>query len=154
VQLSDPGTNFGSASVLFSATNGTAWYNDDAYVKFDVGGAPAVKSAKLRVRAALTSTSEGALTMAVYPVADTSWTESSITWNSKPARGGSPLSSTSVATDSYVTYELDVTSYVAAQKAAGQAVVTFALHDPSATNARVLMQSKESGSGPVLVVTP
>jgi hypothetical protein len=31
-------------------------------------------------------------------------------------------------------------------------VVGFALHDPSATNARVLMQSKESGSGPVLVV--
>jgi endoglucanase len=152
VQLSDPGSNFGSASVLFSATNATAWYNDDSYLKFDVSGVSSVTSAKLRVRAALTSTSEGALTMAVYPVADTSWAEGAINWSNKPARGSSPLASVSVGTDSYVVYELDVTSYVAAQKAAGQPLVSFALHDPSATNARVLMQSKESGSGPALVV--
>lgn len=100
----------------------------------------------------MTSTSEGALTMAAYPVTDTSWGESAITWNDKPARGSFPLASVSVATDSYVAYDLDVTTYVVAQKAAGQAVVSFALHDPSATNACVLMQSKERGSGPVLVV--
>ncbi|HEX4339980.1 MAG TPA: DNRLRE domain-containing protein [Polyangiaceae bacterium] len=145
--------NFGAATVLFAATNATHWYDDDTYLKFSVTNAAKVTAAKLRVTAALTSTSEGAITLAVYPVSDTTWTESGLNWNDKPARGTSPLASTSVTSGSYVTYEVDVTSYVAAQRAAGSSLVSFALHDPTATNARILMQSKEGGSAPALVVT-
>ena len=153
VEASSASTNFGSATVLFAAANSTLWYNDDSYLKFDVSAASTVTSAKLRIRAALTATSGGALTLAVYPVADTSWTESGLTYANRPALGSSPLSSASVTTDSYVTYELDVTSYVAAQRAAGQGTVTLGLHTPSAAGTRILMQSRESGSGPSLVVT-
>ncbi|HEX3597878.1 MAG TPA: DNRLRE domain-containing protein [Polyangiaceae bacterium] len=145
--------NFGAAQVLFSATNATHWYDDDAYIKFDVTNSAKITTAKLRVTAALTSTSEGAVTLAVYSVADTTWTETGIDWNDKPARGTSPIATASVTSGSYVTYELDVTSYVAAQRAAGSALVSLALHDPTATNARVLMQSKEGGAAPALLVT-
>jgi hypothetical protein len=145
-------TNFGASPSLFASTNTTPWYNDDSYLKFDVSTAGAITSATLKVTAALTSTADGALTLSVYPVSDTTWTEAAITWNSKPARSASPLASTSVTRDSYAVYTLDVTTYVAAQKAAGHPVVSFALHDPSAANARVLMQSKEGGTAPTLVV--
>jgi hypothetical protein len=145
-------SNFGAASVLFAATNATHWYNDDSYLKFDISTQPAFTSAKLRIIAALTSTAEGALVLAAYSVSDTTWTESRLTWNNRPPRGTSPLTSVSIGSGSYASYELDVTGYVASVRATGQGVVSVALHEPNATNARILVQSKEGGSGPTLIL--
>jgi hypothetical protein len=146
-------SNFGSAAVLLAATNATNWYNDDTYLKFDISGLSVFTSAKLRIAAALASTSEGALTVAAYPVSDTTWTESAITWSNRPARGTSALASVSVAGDAYSSYELDVTSYVTAARTAGQSLLSLALHEPNPSGARILMRSKESGSGPSLVLS-
>jgi hypothetical protein len=150
-------SNFGSLAQLYTQTNATASYGRETYLKFDVSSLGSVSSAKIRISAALTTSSGGAISMSVYPVTSSSWTESAITWNNKPLRNATALSSVSVATTGYVRHELDVTSFIKSERAAGRTVVSFALRNPSvtATSARILMQSRQSSSGqPELVVTP
>ncbi len=146
--------NFGTSTGLFTQTssNGTSSY--DSYLKFDTsstGGAGSVASAKLRISASLAS---GSIGMSVYAVSDTSWAETAITWNNKPARGGA-LASTTVTGNSFIYYELDVSSYLIAEKAAGRNIVSFALHNPANSSRFIWMQSRETTSGnpPQLVLT-
>jgi RHS repeat-associated protein len=92
--------------------------------------------------------------MTVYSIADTTWVETSITWNNKPPRGGA-LSSTTVTGNTFVYYEFDVSSYVIAEKAAGRNLVSFALHNPAESSQAIWMHSREttSSSPPQLVIT-
>ncbi len=146
--------NFGTSTGLFAQTsnNGTSSY--DSYLKFDTsgaGGTGSVASAKLRISASLAS---GSIGMSVYAVSDTSWAETAITWNNKPARGGA-LASTTVTGNSFIYYELDVSSYLIAEKAAGRNIISFALHNPVNSSRFIWMQSRETTSGnpPQLVLT-
>ncbi len=144
-------SNFGTATGLFTKTSKNQNY--DSYIKFDtssVGGVGSVASAKLRVKASLAS---GSIGMSAYSVSNTTWSETGITWNNKPARGGA-LSSMTVTGSAYTTYDLDVSVYVIAEKAAGRNTVSFALHNPSSSSQSIWIQSRESGSGgPQLVIT-
>src|SRR6266545_1737564 len=149
--------NFGTSTGLFTQTsnNGTSSY--DSYLKFDTsstGGLGSVASAKLRISASLAS---GSIGMSVYAVSDTSWAETAITWNNKPARG-SALASTTVTGNSFIYYELDVSSYLIAEKAAGRNIVSFALHNPANSSKFIWMQSRETTSGNppqlVLILNP
>jgi hyaluronate lyase len=92
-------TNFGTSTWLFTKTANTG-QNQDAYLKFDtssIGGVGSVASAKLRVNAEASANANVGMT--IYAVSNTTWSESAITWNNKPARGG-PLASTTVTGNS------------------------------------------------------
>jgi len=147
-------TNFGTSTGLFTKTSGNAGQNYDSYLKFDVssvGGVGSVASAKLRINASLSS---GSLVATVYAVSSTTWSETAITWNNKPARGGA-LASTTVTGSSFIYYEFDVSNYLIAEKAAGRNIVSFALHNPAASSQTIWMGSREGTSGrPQLVITP
>jgi RHS repeat-associated protein len=146
------GSNFGTAG-LFTETRSGTGSNYDSYLKFDtssIGGPGSVAAARLRVSASLAS---GAVGMSTYAVSDTAWSETAITWNNKPALGGS-LGSVTVSGNAFTVYELDVSAYVIAEKAAGRNVVSFGLHNPSTSSQAIWIHSRESGASPQLVITP
>jgi regulation of enolase protein 1 (concanavalin A-like superfamily) len=78
----------------------------------------------------------------IYAVSSTTWSETTVTWNTKPTIGASALSTADVSyTSAY--YELDVTDYLQQQKAAGATSVSFAVQGtvndsdgPTAFNSR------------------
>lgn len=94
--------------------------------------------------------------MTVYAVSNTTWSETGITWNNKPARGAA-LATANVTSTSFLYYEFDVSDYVIAEKGAGRNLVSFALHNPNVANYMVWMRAREYGVNPpqlVLTLSP
>jgi flagellar hook assembly protein FlgD len=147
---SSANTNFGTTTPLEVRTSNNG-QNRDAYFKLDLSTISGVTLAKLRVNANLSGS--GSVTAAAYSVATTTWTETGITWNNKPALGTS-LASVSVSGTAYAWYEFDVTSYVQSEQAAGRNVVSFALHATTTSTRLISVKSREAASEkPELVVT-
>jgi len=144
------GSNFGGDAYLYTRTSNNQNY--ESYLKFDTTGVGTVASAKLRLNASVSANAN--IGLGVYAVASTDWSESAITWNNKPARGAL-LGGATVTGTSFVYYEIDVTSYLAAEKAAGRNVVSFALHNGQSSNQYVWIRSREATSNPPqLIITP
>lgn len=137
--------NFGTVNFMRLQTkNGS---NRDIYFKFDVSGlSRKVINAKLRIYA---STAFGSVTTAVYGVASSSWIESGpqgITWNTKPLRNQTAIPSSTTTLLASSTYDIDVTSYVLTEVAAGKSIISLALHNPSnSASAYANVYSREAG---------
>ncbi|QRR01435.1 CBM96 family carbohydrate-binding protein [Dyadobacter sandarakinus] len=121
--------------------------NDLAYLKFQLPAKKAeITSAKLRLYT-YNGVSKSVVDIHAYGVNDDSWTEQAITGNNAPAASTSSLGSMTV--DNAPQYrEIDVTSYVNAQRQSGDVLVSFVLDDPNKTGTRVIINSKEAGSNP------
>src|SRR4051812_15843707 len=108
------GSNFGAATTLEVKTTTSAGNNRIAYLRFPISSfAGTVASATLRLHG--NRPSNNGVTDSVFAVASTSWSETGITWNNRPALGaaqGTGVAVTTTAQD----YSWNVTSYVAAQK--------------------------------------
>jgi len=137
---SEPTTNFRSTSNLRvkNQTGSRYW----SYLKFTVAGvAGTVQSAKLRLFVTGASPDGGTL----RSVADNSWTESGLTWNTAPTFASTALASVgAIATGTWV--ELDVTGHVD-----GDGTYSFALVDGGSTTA--IYSSRDGTNPPELVVT-
>jgi hypothetical protein len=147
-----PTTNYGTSSVLDVKTNTKAGINREAYLKFNTTSATGlVTGAKLRFFGKLSAAESFA--MGVFAVADTAWAEGSPTWRSCP-RFGSRLGTVTVTSTVGGWYELDLTSYVKAERAAGRNTIALGLHGLASTVAKLSINSRESGTtGPQLVLT-
>ena len=110
-----------------------------SYLKFDVTGLDgSVTSATLRV-----FVTSGNAAFDVAQVADNSWSQTSITYNTAPTVGAVIDGSGTVVTGTWV--EIDVTSYIS-----GEGTFSMALIDNVA--GRNLYSSAESGNGPELII--
>ncbi len=90
----------------------------------------------------------------IYGVTDTSWAETTLTWNARPALG-SLLGTVAVSGTTVETLDLDITSFVQAEKQAGHRFVAVGLSNPNATTAYAAFSSREAGAnGPQLMMTP
>ncbi|MDO8413506.1 MAG: DNRLRE domain-containing protein, partial [Gallionellaceae bacterium] len=143
-------TNYGTAATLTMQTSSTAANNFDSYLKFDTTSVPNITNAKLRLYAALNTT--GSVASTACAVADTTWGETALTWNNKPARG-TALGTITVASTTYAWYEIDVTTYVQSEFAAGRKVVSFAYHDGANSTPLINAYSKETANKPQLLIT-
>jgi len=117
-----------------------------SFVKFDLSTITGtISSAKLRIYGAREGTNSSS-SDSCYAVSDTTWKESTITWNNMPALG--TKQSTTTVTSTAQWYEWDVTSYLQAQKNAGKTLVTLAVAMDTlpADNLRDNFNSKEAGS--------
>ncbi len=142
--------NYGTLTSLRMRTSTTAASNYDSYLKFDTSSVSNISNVKLRLYAKLSS--KGSVSTSVYGVATTTWGETSITWNNKPARGAL-LGSVTVNSTAYAYKEIDVTSYVQSEYAAGRKVVSFAYHNSANTSIYITANSKEATNKPQLLVT-
>lgn len=144
-------TNY-AASTERIAKQSFGGYNRWSYLRFDLSGVTGtVPSAKLRVWGRLGAA--GSFATGVYPVASTSWAETGITWSNKPAVGATALGSVTVNATTGRWYELDVTAYVQAERAAGRNVISLALRNLATSDSVTYWNSRENTSNkPELVI--
>ncbi|WP_246112290.1 CBM96 family carbohydrate-binding protein [Thermococcus aciditolerans] len=122
-----PDSNYGSYGSLYVGTYYMDNADERAYLKFDLSGIPdnaVIVSAVLRAY-----TYSGAhstpVNISAYAVSDDSWTEDSITWNTKPS-AGELLDKDLVDTDGYHWSVWNVTDFVKAEFS-GDKVASFVL---------------------------
>jgi hypothetical protein len=151
-------TNFGSASTANVQNDSTLPSSSWTYVKFDLTNAVNIQSAILRVNALhvvnLADEEENTVRFDVYSVSDVTWNESSITWTTKPALG-TLLASGGVDEPTEKFYDIDVTSYIQAQKLAGATYVTLAITPTNDSRNTISLSTKEGASEtqPLLAIT-
>jgi probable HAF family extracellular repeat protein len=149
-------TNFGTATTVDSKAAASAGTNRWGYFKFDTASVSTVGAAKLRLWGALNATDTVTLRTQVFSCTNTSWTETGLTWNNKPASATAAMSEVSLANStSGKYYEWDVTSWVKAEKLAGRSVVTLVLKHPVSSTTFAKWSSRENAANkPELVITP
>jgi cysteine-rich repeat protein len=142
---SAPDTNYGTELVVDA--QGVAGTERRAVLKFDLTtlNVSSVATATLRL---YQSVCPGAATIDVAAVADDTWTETGVTWNSQPA-AGDLLGSVAVGTCA-TWYAVDVTAFVDAQVRAGDPVISLSLTTAGAVLAQ--FDSREGTNKPQLVL--
>jgi hypothetical protein len=138
VQSDQPTANFGTAtSIKVDGSPATV-----SYLRFDVAGlSGAPTKATLKVFKSLSTTT--AITL--KPVADNTWTETGLTYNTKPAVGTTTITPpTPWGTDVWLSY--DVTALVT-----GNGLVSFALDTTSSTS-KSLPSREASTNQPQLIL--
>jgi chitodextrinase len=141
VQQISPDSNYGTNASLFVKNDPIS--SRVTFLKFDLTGIPGITSAKLRVYGSASWNT----VLSAYESAD-NWTQSSITWNNKPAAGISVGSVFMNNSNNY--YEIDVTSYVIAESG-GDVVASFVLQE-SAGKYTTLNSNENIANKPQLVI--
>jgi hypothetical protein len=140
VRQSYPNSNYGSSSSLL--VDGASDPDFESFIRFNVTGVSGVvQNARLRVYATSNGTQNGPMAYA----ADSSWSETGITWNNRPARTSGVLDNKGkIGTYSWAEY--DVTSVVT-----GDGNYSFVLVADSTD--RVRFSSRQGSRPPQLVIT-
>jgi RHS repeat-associated protein len=139
IQNANPTTNYGSATTLLVDNSPIRNF----LLKFEVSGinGNSVVSAKLRLYNSDGSDVGGRF----YPVADNSWQEETVTWNTAPA-AGTPLIDTLGTVSPGNWYEVDVTSLITEDG-------TYSLRVSSTSTNGADFSSKEGANPPQLIIT-
>jgi carboxypeptidase T len=147
-------SNYGTATTLVvrnaSSASNTRW----TYLRFDTSSfsGPA-GSAKIRVFGR--NSASGSITVQAFGVTDTTWSESGLTWNNRPASGATSIASQNVSSTANAVYEFDITAYVNAERAAGRNVISIAFKAGNVTSNNFSINSDENTTSPArLVLAP
>ena len=133
-----PDTNYGLNSVLRLRSLADKTWSRVSFLKFNIASlSTPVSSAKLK----LYSTTQNGMVYA-YTVADNSWQELNLTWNTMPAIGAL-IGSGMAASNSW--FEIDVTGYIT-----GPGTYSIALEEMA--NVLGELSSREGGNPPVLAI--
>src|SRR4051812_44373439 len=151
-----PTTNFGSSGEIRVKKSSGTTANREGLIKFDLsslgGAAPA--SAVLRLYGKLQDTREANIVTDVFPTT-TAWTESGVTWNTRPAAGGAKVGSLTVKNTTGQYYDVDITPFIQSELAAGRTTVALLLGNPITSSPYTSFNSRNAASNkPQLVVTP
>ncbi|QRR00885.1 CBM96 family carbohydrate-binding protein [Dyadobacter sandarakinus] len=115
-----------------------------SYLKFQLPAQASFTSAKFRIYGR-NHTNDESILLHAYGVDNDSWTETGITKNNAPSPSTPSLGSIAVNSfDKY--YEIDVTSYVKAQKQAGDSTVSLLLNTPNNSTAVLSFFGREVSS--------
>lgn len=147
------GTTFGTTDSTLLITkvspSGQLNNNRESYLLFDLTSLTSnAASVQLKVFGKVDLTTVPSVPVGVFSVANTTWTENTITWNNKPATSTAALASTSVTNAAATYYTWDVTNYVKAELAAGRKKIALALKSELAHDPRILWNASEFGSNP------
>lgn len=137
---SNPSTNYGNATTL--QADGASDPDLESFIRFTVTGiSGTIQNARLRVFDTTNGSTNGP---AVYTT-DTSWTETGITWNNRPARTSGAIDNKgNISAGTWVEYE--VTSVVT-----GNGTFSFVLAADSTDGA--VFSSRQGSQPPQLVIT-
>ncbi|MCS3796499.1 PQQ-dependent sugar dehydrogenase [Niastella sp. OAS944] len=132
----------------------TTGNNRETYLLFNTGSVTSVSAATLRVYGIVDLTTVPGVPVGVFPVANTTWTENTLTWNNKPASGTTALATATVTNTAYSYITWDITSYVQSELQAGRTNISLALKSLTGHDPRIFWKSAEAGSNPPqLVIT-
>ena len=93
-----------------------------------------------------------AIGVAIYPVANSNWTENALTNANAPTIGSAPLAAATITGTASQTYSFDLTNYLQQQQAAGASYVTVAIRGTAFTKGMVGFNSREASNPPQLVL--
>lgn len=142
VEEASPSTNYGASTTL--RADGASDPDVQSYLRFTVSGATGtVQSAKLRLYTS-NGTANGP---AVYAAANSTWSETTVTWSNRPGPTGS-ASDNKASIGSGVWVEYDVKPLLAAS---GNGTYSFVLMPESSDG--VELHAREGANKPQLVVT-
>ncbi|HEX8916837.1 MAG TPA: DNRLRE domain-containing protein [Humisphaera sp.] len=142
------GTNYGQAATMEVKRTTAVGWNREAFLKFDLsaaGAAAGAQSAKVRLFGKLAAAGAD-VTLQVFPVADTAWTESGLKWSNKPAAGATALGTLKVSGTTGTWYELDVSAYVKQLRSAGKTAAAFVVRAVTAEGQVVQLTSDEASA--------
>jgi hypothetical protein len=146
----DATTAFGTQGTL-EIKDGSANYDRRAFLRFDLRSIAASSVRRAALTIVVKDLPNGVpASFRVAAVADDSWNETTLTWNSQPALGSSGMQYI-VAEPGVLT--LDMTGYVNTQLG-GDKQVSLALFDDSTAGRMVRCFSHETGQPPLLAITP
>jgi O-glycosyl hydrolase len=145
--------NFGTDPTLVVKKHTDPTSSREAYLTFNLPTLAPITNATLRLFGSLNDTSSTSVQSQVFAAAG-AFTESSLTWNNRPGSTGIALSTITVTGTTQQWYTLDITSFLKAEQAAGQATVTLVIKNPAQQNALVVFNSDEAASNrPEISVT-
>jgi len=151
---STPTTNFGSSAIILNKPTTSAAIERIGYMAFDLSPIMGreVRSAVLSVPAVIKDTSTVSTSRVDLHTVSASWSESSLTYSSRPASGATVASL--LATKTEQVQSANVTKSVATLVANKTKTASYALaQDNAGANAVVVsMSSKESGKGAYIEV--
>ncbi len=117
-------TNYGGENPLVIQNSATDGYSRQTFLKFSLSGIPSgFNRVILRLYGCRNPVST--VTEDVYGVTNDSWTETGLSWNTRPPLG--ELVASAVVSKAAGWSEWDVTSFVTARGAAGSSEVSLAL---------------------------
>ena len=146
-------TNYGSAAELITKFSADANYRRESYVTLEIAGVQPGDRVRLRLFGRLSDTRAATVTVAINNVADTTWSETAITWNNRPAAETGEWGRVTVAGTTGRWYEVDLTSRIQAERQAGRTSVSIVLRKSVDSLPYVAFGSRESSTPTVLVVT-
>jgi glucose/arabinose dehydrogenase/PKD repeat protein len=127
----------------------------DGYLKFDLRNVSSIGIARLRLFGALRDARNSNVPTAVHSVASSTWTETGLIWNNRPAGSTAALDTTVVANAVPSWHEWDVTSYLRTEKAAGRSTVSLLLRNTVTSSPATVFNAREASSNdPELVIAP
>jgi fibronectin type 3 domain-containing protein len=153
VKQSDTSSHGSEDRLLVKLTGGSSTRH--TYIKFDTSAIEgSVSQVTLRLSAfTQVSSWPSSVTVQLREFTNSSWAES-IHWNNRPPDSalGSVLGTIQAPVDPPQWWEIDVSAYVVAQRAAGNGVVSFAVRSANSGNGGIEIWSRESSNPPELVV--
>jgi hypothetical protein len=146
-------TNYGTVSELIAKFSADGQYAREAYVTLDITDVTPSTPVHLRVFGKLSDTRAPSVTVNVYPVASTTWNETTITWSTKPTADTTQLiGSIVVSGTAGQWYDVDLSSFARDKRSQGQTRLSVLLKSPADTLPYATFGSKESGNKPELNV--
>lgn len=144
--------NYGTNVTAEVRMSTTADNYRDTYFLFDLTNVNNITSAVVHYYGRMGSTTASALNE-VHAEATTDWSETTMTYNNRPAMGDI-LGSVTVTGSTYAWYDVDVTAYVQAEKAAGHNRVSFVIHGATDPGTYELIETKEwsAANAPKIIV--
>jgi hypothetical protein len=149
---SSAATAFGASGELITKFSTDAQYLREAYMKLDISDVQAGDTVRLRLFGYLSDTRASSVAVRLFSVSSTSWGETTLTWNNKPASGTTVLGTIAVSGTTGQWYEVDLTSHVQAQRAAGATTIAIALKNPNDTLPYSAFRSRDASSNPPQLV--
>ena len=137
VNASQADANYGAQTTLLvehSETGFSAGLDEEAYFIYDVSS----MSCDTKVQLSLYTISSATLKLAIHEVTNTSWSETELTWNTKPNYEQTTINST-IAQDNKYTY-FDITTLAQSHKGGK---ISFAVVSESDSTSSVWIYSKE-----------
>lgn len=127
--------NYGT---YFSLTTNNATQNGktyESYIRFNIASLPTNSSSvKLRLYGNLYYANDPSVVVQVFNVPSTSWGETTITYNNRPAAQTTVLASATVSGTTLRYYEWDLTSFINSRRAAGATSVSLLVKNLTVTN--------------------
>lgn len=150
------GVNYGGAAEIHVRKGTTAGTSREGFLRFDlstVGPSAGITSAKVRLSGKLSASMTGGVSIGLFAVSSSTWTESGLKWSNKPATASTAIATRSISSTGATWVEFDVTNYLRQQKSAGAASVNFAIKAMTTVTPWVVVGSDEtSANRPQLLV--